>query len=67
MYEYLKLLQTQKRWIQSEIFKWTGRNDMIDARSKTGHRSFVPGQKFDVPQNECTNKMKTGESILCSL
>ena len=25
MYEELQLLQTQKKWIQSEIFRWTGR------------------------------------------
>ena len=40
---------------------------MIDTCSKTGRRSFMPGQKFDVPQNECTNKMKTGKSIPCNL
>ena len=54
MHEYLKLLQTQKKWIQSEIFKWTGRTEMIDACSETGRRSFMPDQKFDVLQNECT-------------
>tara|TARA_B100000780_G_C20948771_1_gene378479 strand:+ start:364 stop:663 length:300 start_codon:yes stop_codon:yes gene_type:complete len=67
MLEYLKLLQIQKKGIQSEIYKWTGRNDMIDACSKTGRRSFMPDQKFNVPQNKCTNKMKTGKSILCNL
>ena len=67
MREYLKLLQTQKKWIHSEIYKWTGRNDMIDACFKTGRRSFMPDQKFNVPQNKCTNKMKTGKSILCNL
>ena len=42
MLEYLKLLQTQKKWIQSEIYKWAGRNDMIDTCFKTGRRSFMP-------------------------
>jgi hypothetical protein len=38
MHEYLKLLQTQKKWIQSEIYKWTGRTDIIDSCSETGRR-----------------------------
>ena len=54
MHEYLKLLQTQKKWIQSEIYKWTGRTYMIDSCSETGRRSFMPDQKFDVLQNECS-------------
>lgn len=67
MLEYLKLLKTQKKWIQSEIYKWTRRNDMIDVCSKNGRRSFMPDQQFDVPQNEYINKMKTGKSIPCNL
>jgi hypothetical protein len=67
MHEYLKLLQTQKEWIQSEIFKWTGRDSMIDACSTTGYRFFMSGQKFDVPQNACNKKMNTGKSINCNL
>ena len=55
MYEQLQLLQTQKEWIQSEIFRWTGRTDMIDSCSESGRRSFMPDQKFDVPQNDCVN------------
>ena len=54
MHEYLKLLQIQKKWIQAEIYKWTGKTDMIDACSETGRRSFMPDQKFDVLQNECS-------------
>ena len=39
---------------------------MIDACSKTDRRFFMPGQKFDVPQNECSYKMKAG-SVVCNL
>ena len=57
MYEMLQLVQTQKEWVQSEIFKWTGRTDMIDACSKTGRRSFMAGEKFDILQNGCIKKL----------
>ena len=67
MLEYLKLLQTQKKWIQSEIYRWTGRYDMIDACSKTGRRSFMLGEKFDVPQNDCSSKVGAGSSVPCAL
>ena len=56
MYEELQLLQTQKKWIQSEIFRWTGRTEMIDSCSETGLRSFMPDQEFDMFQNDCVNK-----------
>ena len=56
MYEELQLLQTQKKWIQSEIFRWTGRTEMIDSCSETGLRSFMPNQEFDMFQNDCVNK-----------
>ena len=64
MYEHLQLLQTQKRWIQSEIYKWTGRTDMIDSCSKSGRRSFMPDQKFDIPQSKCVKKFIRGGSSL---
>ena len=28
---------------------------MIDSCSESGRRSFMPDQKFDVPQNDCVN------------
>ncbi len=34
MYEFLQLVQTQKKWIQEEIFRWTGRETMLDACAK---------------------------------
>ena len=64
MYEHLQLLQTQKRWIQSEIYNWTGRTDMIDSCSKSGRRSFMPDQKFDIPQSGCVKKFIRGGSSL---
>ena len=57
MYEMLQLVQTQKEWVQSEIFKWTGRTDMLDACSKTGRRSFMAGEKFNILQNGCIKKL----------
>jgi len=57
MYELLQLVQTQKKWIQSEIFRWTGRKVMRDACAATGKRSFMPGRKFDTPQNNCKKKI----------
>ena len=56
MYELLQLLQTQKKWIQSEIYRWTGRNEMLDSCSSSGTRSFMTGSNFDVPQNDCSKK-----------
>ena len=56
MYEMLQLVQTQKEWIQSEIFKWTGRTDMLDSCADTGRRSFMDGEKFDILQNGCSKK-----------
>ena len=56
MYEMLQLVQTQKEWIQSEIFKWTGRTDMLDSCADTGRRSFMAGEKFDILQNGCSKK-----------
>ena len=67
-YEHLQLLQTQKKWIQSEIFRWTGRTDMIDSCSESGRRSFMPDQKFDIPQNDCVNKIVQYASFVqCNL
>ena len=56
MYEHLQLLQTQKEWIQSEIYRWTGRTEMLDSCSPTGTRSFMPGSDFDIPQSNCKKK-----------
>ena len=56
MYEFLQLVQTQKEWIQSEIYRWTGRAEMLDSCSATGTRSFMNGSNFDVPQNDCSKK-----------
>ena len=42
MYEFLQLIQTQKKWIQSEIYRWTGRTEMLDSCSSNGKRSFMP-------------------------
>jgi len=47
------LVQTQKEWVQSQIFKWTGRIDMLGAHTATGRRSFMLDQKFDIFQNGC--------------
>ena len=58
MYEFLQLLQTQKEWIQSEIYRWTGRTEMLDSCSPTGTRSFMPGNEFDVPQNGCNREQQ---------
>ena len=57
MYEFLQLVQTQKEWVQSEIYRWTGRTEMIDSCSKSGKRSFMPNSKFDIPQNNCIKKI----------
>jgi hypothetical protein len=56
MYEFLQLLQTQKEWIQSEIYRWTGRTEMLDSCSPNGTRSFMQGSEFDVPQSSCDKK-----------
>ena len=61
MYEFLQLLQTQKEWIQSEIYRWTGRTEMLDSCSPTGTRSFMPGNEFDVPQNGCNKETFAGD------
>ena len=47
------LVQTQKEWVQSQIFEWTGKIDMLGARAATGSRSFMPDEKFDILQNGC--------------
>ena len=68
MWEILQLVQTQKEWIQSEIYKWTGRTDMLDACSETGRRSFMSGEKFDIIQNGCNNKsVKKNDFISCDI
>ena len=56
MYEFLQLIQTQKKWIQSEIYRWTGRTEMLDSCSSSGKRSFMPNSDFDVPQNSCVKE-----------
>ena len=68
MYEMLQLVQTQKEWIQSEIFKWTGRTDMLDACAETGRRSFMAGEKFDISQNGCSEKLikESDDLITCN-
>ena len=69
MYEMLQLVQTQKEWVQSEIFQWTGRTDMLDACSKTGRRSFMAGEKFNILQNGCIKKLaKENDGVIsCNL
>ena len=56
MYEILQLVQTQKDWVQSQIFEWTGRTDMLNACDPSGRKSFMPYQKFDIVQNDCQKK-----------
>ena len=46
MYEMLQLVQTQKEWIQSEIFKWTDRTDMLDTCAEAGRRSFMASENL---------------------
>ena len=46
MYEILQLVQTQKQWVQSHIYNWTGRTDMLDACDPSGRRSFMPDQNL---------------------
>ena len=53
----LQLVQTQKEWIQSEIFKWTDRTDMLDTCAEAGRRSFMASEKFDISQNGCYEKI----------
>ena len=53
MYEELQLVQTQKRWVQAEVTRWTGRTDLRDACALSGRRSFAATAPFDVPQNGC--------------
>ena len=68
MYEILQLVQTQKEWIQSQIFKWTGRTDMLDACDPSGRRSFMPDQKFNVGQNDCQKKrINDNEFVPCKV
>ena len=57
MYEMLQLVQTQKEWIQSEIFKWTVITDMLNSCADIGRRSFMAGAKFDILQNGCIKKL----------
>jgi len=68
MYEILQLVQTQKEWIQSQIFEWTGRTDMLDACDLSGRRSFMLDQKIDVVQNNCQKKRSNdNEFVLCKV
>ena len=68
MYEVLQLVQTQKEWVQSQIFEWTGRTDMLDACDPSGRRSFMPDQKFDIAQNGCQKKrINDKEFIPCKV
>ena len=57
MYEMLQLVQTQKEWIQSEIFKWIDRTYMLDTCAEAGRRSFMASEKFDISQNGCYEKI----------
>ena len=63
MYETLQLVQTQKQWVQSHIYEWTGRIDMLDACHPSGRRSFMPDQKFDIAQNDCKKKRINDEEF----
>ena len=63
MYEILQLVQTQKQWVQSHIYEWTGRTDMLDACDPSGRRSFMPDQKFDIAQNDCKKKRINDEEF----
>ena len=63
MYETLQLVQTQKQWVQSHIYEWTGRIDMLDACHPSGRRSFMPDQKFDIAQNDCQKKQISDEEF----
>ena len=63
MYEILQLVQTQKQWVQSHIYNWTGRTDMLDACDPSGRRSFMPDQKFDIAQNDCQKKRINDEEF----
>ena len=68
MYEILQLVQTQKEWVQSQIFEWTGRKDMLDACDPSGRRSFMPDQKFDIVQNGCQKKrIREDEFVPCTV
>ena len=50
--------------MQSEIFKWTGRTDMLDACDSSGRRSFMPNQKFDIAQNGCQKKRISDDEFI---
>ena len=50
--EVLQLVQNQKQWISLKIKEWTGRDEMLDACSKTGTIQ-ITGATFDVTQYEC--------------
>jgi len=68
MYEHLQLLQTQKEWIQSEIYRWTNRKDMLDACSPSGRRSFMKGTKFEIEQHNCGKViMNYNRPVSCKL
>lgn len=68
MYEHLQLLQTQKEWIQSEIYRWTNRKDMLDACSPSGRRSFMTGTKFEIEQHNCGKViMNYNRPVSCKL
>ena len=68
MYEHLQLLQTQKEWIQSEIYRWTNRKDMLDACSPFGRRSFMTGTKFEIEQHNCGKViMNYNRPVSCKL
>ena len=53
MYERLQLVQAQKQWAYNQIKEWTGRDQILDACSDSGFRSFVSSEDFDVTQKSC--------------
>tara|TARA_B100001250_G_C19732456_1_gene759173 strand:+ start:296 stop:1294 length:999 start_codon:yes stop_codon:yes gene_type:complete len=64
MYEILQLVQTQKEWVQSQIYEWTGRTDILDACDPSGRRSFMPDKNFDINQNGCQKKRINDEEFI---
>ena len=68
MNEHLQLLQTQKEWIQSEIYCWTNIKDLLDACSPSGRRSFMTGTKFEIEQHNCGKViMNYNRPVSCKL
>ena len=53
MYERLQLVQAQKQWAYNQIKEWTGRDEILDACSESGYRSFTGTEDFDVTQRSC--------------